>query len=399
MDRLARTAILECIAGCFLLTSSVFADEWSGEFSLQGRLFNEQPLDSEQHGGEFSLSAQAEYHAGWDGGRQSLTFKPFFRASEYHAGRTHMDIRELYWLMTGTDWEIRIGIDKVFWGVTEAHHLVDIINQSDMLESLDGEEKLGQPMLKYSLEGNAGTLDAYLLPGFRERAFPNQQGRLRLHPAVDVNNAQYLNDHGKNYPGWALRWSRSVGDWDIGLAHFHGISREPELRLSLDEGDPVLVPYYDVIDQNSVDIQVTDEGWLWKFEALHRSGLGKTFSAATGGFEYTFVGIDDTDMDLGVLLELIYDDRSLLAPTPFNRDVFLGLRWLANDIAGTEVLLGSWYDWKNRSRFLGVEANRRLIDDWKLQLQLRRWLNIAPEDPSYIYRNDDYIEAKLIKYL
>ncbi|MDD7885073.1 hypothetical protein [Flavivirga sp. 57AJ16] len=34
--------------------------------------------------------------------------------------------------------------------MTESNHLVDIINQTDAVETFDGEEKLGQPMVQLS---------------------------------------------------------------------------------------------------------------------------------------------------------------------------------------------------------------------------------------------------------
>ena len=69
------------------------------------------------------------------------------------------------------DREIKFGISKEFWGVTETSHRVDIINQTDFTEGFDGEEKLGQPMIKVSLEKQWGLLDFYALLGFRERNF------------------------------------------------------------------------------------------------------------------------------------------------------------------------------------------------------------------------------------
>ncbi len=63
---------------------------------------------------------------------------------------THWDIRELSWIHVGNGWESRVGIRKVFWGVTEGRHLVDIINQTDQVDQVDGEEKLGQPMINLS---------------------------------------------------------------------------------------------------------------------------------------------------------------------------------------------------------------------------------------------------------
>ena len=51
-----------------------------------------------------------------------------------------------------------MGIDKVFWGVIESRHLVDYINQTDGVEDVDGEDKLGQPMINLGLQRDWGDL-------------------------------------------------------------------------------------------------------------------------------------------------------------------------------------------------------------------------------------------------
>lgn len=45
-------------------------------------------------------------------------------------------------------------------------------------------------------------------------------------------------------------------------------------------------------------------------EALYRSGQGRPFIATTFGYEYTFVGIGNGRMNLGVLGKYVFDDRS-----------------------------------------------------------------------------------------
>ena len=72
----------------------------------------------------------------------NLTFTPFFRLDSSDGERTHLDIRELLWQSYGDTWEVRAGLGKVFWGVTESQYLVDVINQTDLVESPDGEDRL-----------------------------------------------------------------------------------------------------------------------------------------------------------------------------------------------------------------------------------------------------------------
>ena len=77
------------------------------------------------------------------------------------------------------DWELRLGIGKVFWGVTESRHLVDTINQSDGVEDIDGEAKLAQPMATLSWIRDWGVVELLVLPYFRERTFAGVEGRPR----------------------------------------------------------------------------------------------------------------------------------------------------------------------------------------------------------------------------
>ena len=94
-----------------------------------------------------SIAVQPEYFIEWKDGKYSFKFTGFARLDQHDNRRTHADIRELYWQYVEGSSELSIGLKKVFWGVTESSHLVDIINQTDAVESFDGEQKLGQPMI------------------------------------------------------------------------------------------------------------------------------------------------------------------------------------------------------------------------------------------------------------
>ena len=94
----------------------------------------------------------------------------------------------------------------------------------------------------------------------------------------------------------------------------------------------------------------------------------------------------------------MWDERGTDATSPFNRDVFLGVRWVANDVDGSELLAGVINDWEDGSRFFNLEASRRLGNQWKLGLQARVWSNIDRADPFYGQRQDDYVELKATRY-
>ncbi|ODJ86784.1 hypothetical protein CODIS_29270 [Candidatus Thiodiazotropha endolucinida] len=382
-----------------LIPGVLSAGEWSGFVELQGRHFPQQAMDRDQSDQLLSIVVQPEYYQRWDNDRQSLLFIPFLRWDSEDDERTHGDIRELIWTYAGDGWETKAGIGKVFWGVTEALHLVDIINQTDLIENPDGEQKLGQPMLKLSLEKDWGIIDLYALPGFRERTYPGEAGRLRTHPHVDTDLAEYQSDREERHIDLALRWSHFIGDWDIGIAHFDGTSRDPLLTPGRNSGgEIVLIPFYEQIRQTSLDLQATKGDWLWKLEAIHRAGDSGSYNAATGGFEYTLVGIADSDMDLGFLGEYLYDDRRDDATTPFENDLFVGLRLTANDVDDSELLAGVIKDLDDDGWMFNLEASRRIGNHWKTSAQIRLWSDIPIDDPLFTFHRDDYFELAITRF-
>ncbi len=373
-----------------------FAGEWSGYLSGEYRYFLNDPANPQQHSNNGSFAIQPEYYTEWDNGRQSFTFVPFSRWDEHDEERTHADIREFTWLKAADNWELRIGIRKLFWGVTESQHLVDIINQTDLVEASDGEEKLGQPMINLALIRDWGTVDLLVLPGFRERTFPGTEGRLRSALPVNANQAIYESSDEEEHIDYAARWSHYLGDWDIGISYFNGTSRDPQFIPNATFSK--LIPVYDLIEQWGIDLQATLGNWLWKAEAINRSGQGDQYTAVTAGFEYTFVGILESATDLGIISEILYDDRGNDALTPFANDTFIGARLTLNDEQSTEFLAGIITDNNDSSRLFTLETSRRLGENWKITLEGRAFTNIPNNDALTGLRNDDYLQLELARY-
>lgn len=400
MTRNRASATRRCASLLTLLAvnASATAAEWSGNVSVELRAFPNDALYAEQHDVYTSLAAQPEFHHAWDDRKQGFTFTPFARLDQYDENRTHADLRELNMYVAAPTHEWRIGVRKVFWGVTESQHLVDIVNQTDAVESPDGEEKLGQPMVNLALIRPWGTVDLFVLTGFRERTFASEEGRPRFPLPVDTDNARYESDREWRHIDGAVRYRHSAGSIDLGLSYFNGTSREPRLLVEPGSSGPVLVPYYDQIRQYGLDVQATLESWLWKLEVIHRGGQGERFSAATGGFEYTFSGVFETGMDLGLITELLYDTRNDDAPTPFQRDVMIGGRLAFNDVQSTDLLVGMIYDPELASRAYSIEGSRRIGSSLKLSVEARSYAGVDRTDPLYAYRADDYLQAELAWY-
>ncbi len=405
INLVAVTTAVFALAAAFALpgrAAKVGNWDFSGSIGGELRTFPDDAAFPGQDDSTFSPSvlAQPELVYQSTDRRDRFTAALFGRWDADDDHRTHADIRELNWLHVGDRWDLRLGLGKVFWGVTESSHLVDIINQTDAVEDIDNEDKLGQPMINLNLERSWGTLGLFVLPGFRERTFPDDDARLRGALPIHGDDATYDSPAEDTHIDFALRWSHAVDGWDIGLAHFHGTSREPRLLPVVKPGvGTVLVPHYDQIDQTSLDLQLTRGAWLWKLEAMTRSGHGDRFAAFVGGFEHTLYQVFNSRADLGLLAEYLYDDRRGPAPgTANDDDAFLALRLASNDVQDTTILTGVIIDRETQATRFIIEAERRLGDSWKIELETRWFLNVPSDDPLAGIRNDDFITLRLTKF-
>jgi hypothetical protein len=371
----------------------------SGFVALDAQNFLHPPTfpQQESHRVLPSLLLQPEFYYDWPNGNDSLTVVPMARLDSSDDRRQHFDLRELNWLHAAPAWDLLVGIGKVFWGVAEARNLVDVINQTDQVEDLDGDDKLGQPMLRLALIQDWGTLSFFAMPYFRERTFRGEKGRLRAPFVWDTDNTQFESSLEEWHPDFAARGSHALGDWDVALGYFRGTSREPRFALDFRaDGQPGLTPVYDQIDQTGLDLQWTVEAWLWKLEAISRWGHGEHFSAVVAGFEYSFFSLFGTALDLGVVAEYLYDGRSAAAPgTPFDNDVFVGGRLAFNDVGSTSILAGVIVDDQSGSMLATVEASRRLGDRWTVEVESLSFFDVPPTGLLYGVHRDDYVQIRL----
>lgn len=369
-----------------------------------------------------SLSLQAEVYKAWDDETQSITFKPFYRHDEMDDERSHGDVRELIWHKVADEYELKVGVGKVFWGVTESAHLVDIVNQTDGLESLDGEEKLGQPMVQLLLERDWGNLDLFVLPFHREREFAGPDARLSS--GTEFASAIYESDDEENNIDLAARFSSYIDEFEYAVSFFYGNSREPVVGGFSPDGlnFTKAQAYYPLISQLGLEFQYLNEGWAWKFEGVHKEGfpavdltlggnavlqtplglsLGgeESYFATAAGFEYTQVGIFETRIDLGWVVEHLYDSRQEDASlAAFEHDVLLATRWAANDEADSTLLAGVMYDYEYEEYSLSFEGSTRLMDGLSVEVEARVF---APSDdsPQYSFRDEDFVKLTFSYYL
>ncbi len=371
----------------------------SGSVEMQARTFWHDPawVGQDDQALQGSLVSTAELRWRNEEGNQRASFIPYLRWDAADEDRSLVDFKEAYWAYEGDSYELLVGANTVFWGVTESVHLVDIINQTDFAGDVDGEDKLGQPMVSLALQRDWGEISAFVMPYFRERTFAGTDGRFRPPVPADTDNPLFESSDEERHVDLALRYSHYIGDVDIGVSAFSGTSREPRFAPAADGQS--LLPIYDQIDQVGVDLQYTTDAWLWKLEAIARDGATHSFAAAVGGFEYTMYQVRESSADVGLLLEYQYDGRNDSEPvTIADNDVFVGTRLALNDTQDTAVLAGISYDTDTGETFVNIEAERRFGEDWFGELRVRAFSGAKQGDSTYWLQKDDYVQLNIARY-
>ena len=327
--------------------------DFSGDLSLQARWYPQSPAFPGQRSSTGGLVVEPTFYRDI-GAATSLTFTPLYRYDSADPERTHADLREAYVLMYGdwgeSAWELRLGLDRVFWGVAELHNLVDVVNQLDLVEHPRDRPKLGQPMAHLTVSGDWGIAETFLLPYHRKRTFPGPSGRLRSGRPIE-KNPTYESGAEERHVDFAARYSHAVGLLDFGLTAFIGTSREPFFLVSHQSGglptaDAPLIPYYEQMRQFGVDAQLTTGPLLYKMEAIHRGGtrnlLGQKedYGAFIFGLERAVYGLFGSQVDLTLLTEWLYDGRGRRATTVWANDLFVAGFLAFNDVQGTELVAG-----------------------------------------------------------
>jgi hypothetical protein len=393
----------------FLAPRPAHAESWLsdrvdifGKVAAETRIYPEAGVHPGQRSHASGLSLETTAYIEGDGG-SSFTITPFLRFDAGDPERTHADLREAYFLTYGDagdgEWELRLGIDRVFWGVAEARSLVDIINQTDLVEHPNAKTKLGQPMVHLTLSGGWGVLELFGLTGHRKRTYPGEQGRFRALPVVDNRRVTYESPDEEWHIDLAGRYSNSFGPLDIGLSVFEGTSREP--TFTPDPAFASLAPHYEQIRQIGLDGQITTGPLLLKLEAIRRTGgrnrmlQEEDYTASILGGEYSVNGPWDTDADLSLFAEWLRDGRERNATDALANSVFLGARVDLNDEHGTNFFLGILESLEADSRVLSAEFSRRLSDSLSLNVEATSHIGFETDEIAYDVRRDSHIGISL----
>ncbi len=408
------------IAASILTCTHANALDWRGNISSELTYFPEYSVGTENWKLNTSLAAEVELTQDFADNIR-LTFHPFVRWDQQDDERTRAGVRELLLSTTGETWEFNAGLGTVFWGVTESHNPVDIINQTDSIEDPTGDEKLGQLMLNLKwFSDDYGEFEAFLLPQFEERTFVGENGRPSPGITVDPDLTTFESSDGNDHVGYALRWANSFDVWDLGLHYFDGTSRDPSLTPVVSNTGAVLAPRYSLLRQAGVDAQGLYGDLAVKAEVIHQTGDEiESHAEAVTGIEYTLVGFlsplqeneklpedwctPDTRnpfkklacndrLDLGLVLEYLWDQRGTDSNQPFQNDLLAGFRFAFNDAASSDALFGIVQDLDEGATTLSLEASTRLFESYRLTILGQKFLNTTDDTVFNAFENESFIQ-------
>jgi hypothetical protein len=383
-----------------VFSACVLADvpgTFSTEISIESRYFGSNGAYDNHDRRQFSVRISPEYVLAWNNDRSVLTIEPFWRFDSMDDERSHADIRELSFVSSGEHLELRLGISRVFWGVTESRHLVDVINQTDGVENPDGEEKLGQPMINATLVGAVGNLDLFLLPVFRERTFSGRHGRYRGPQEIENRSARYTHGREDKHLDYAVKWSGYWRELDWGLSYFRGTDREPVFRPG-DSGKTV--PVYGQSRQVGLELQHIYRDLITKAEFRYKeSDLASAMFSSTIGFEFTFYGAGPGS-DIGVLYELLWDTGGENPSSGIGVASFVGARVALNDTQSSRALVGAVINHRTtRLSAFRVEASRRMTGRLNVELEMNLIADPPAASALQQVEKDSYVQVTLSAFL
>ena len=371
---------------CFGLFSLLYSThlqaeigEFSGWLNGQGRYYTETGESVEEQAYP-SAAFQINYSQTLSDSDQ-LIIGLFGRGDSVDDQRNYLDVREFLWLHQSDDYQFRLGVGQVSWGVNELFKITELINQKDRAE-LPFQRKLGQPMASVSFYWGDDLIELYTLYDVRDAWFPGEDGRLRYPILVDPNEQAY--DRGKTGRwDFAARWKTRLGDMDVGLSHFYGVTRDPYFIFNYDFADPYLIPVYEKVNQTSVDLVYPWQDVLLKLEATYQTGSLEQFESVAAGFEYTFGGVFDSDLDLSWYVEAIWDSRDHIYASLFDHDVGVAARLAFNDARDSNLILGVVADYEYSEAFGYLFFTSNFGESWTLNVTGQYFMANEPRlDPN-----------------
>ncbi|MGR3802069.1 hypothetical protein [Marinibacterium profundimaris] len=334
-------------------------------------------------------------------------------------GEGYADIPRGYYQYFGDGWDLLVGSNIEYWGVSEGNRVVDTVNQRYTIDQTVDYISLGQPMVNFNLSlGLNSTLSVFGLVYFRDRDLNTAETRFRSPILVSNNDAVYEEGGGRNFD-FAARFRSSFdalwGGMDLALSYFDGTDRAPSTLPSIcvvptgvfdrsscttdlidNLPDLHALPYYAKLRRWGLETVWSRGSLQLTFEGAISNAIDETYYSYVAGAQYSFGGIGPTGDTLTVVGEYLYDNRSRIQPlTIYDDDVFLGFAYTGNDVQGTAVRGGMYYDVNSDAQIYTASYSRRIGDAVRVEVAAFGVNSADTRDPLAFAQNDSFVQLSL----
>ncbi|WP_133408189.1 hypothetical protein [Parashewanella tropica] len=297
----------------------------------------------------------------------------FYNWNNKDEERRYMDIRKANVYFHKGENKFGFGIDTFFWGASESINLVNVLNQSDISESIDGKVKLGQTFISVSNQFSNGEITFIYLPKFRAINFPQRPSY-----GLPISNSN-LFENNKKDGGYAARALFYVEDYEFAFSYFKGTRRQPILiRSSM--SPELLTPFYIQTENLLFDGVYLTENFTLKTEAKIGKELGDGFTAASFGIEYPSYLFSDVIDEVIFIGEYIFDDRKITAETHAQNDIFVGTKFEFGDASQSSLRMLYSYDLDYRGQYAELSYQHRFLDYFRVKAKFVKVLTASSEE-------------------
>ncbi|MCL1051026.1 hypothetical protein L2755_15520 [Shewanella abyssi] len=373
--------------GCANALAQPLIDTLNIDLAATTRYYFEETASPQINIDDLAYGARGEIQAAHRFGPIKLDGKLFAQWDSADDNRRYTDIRQAKVSGRWGNISVAGGIDTFFWGVSESINLVNVINQSDIRESLDTKVKQGQVFASLSYRLDAGELGVYFIPTFTARDFP-----LRPAYGLPISEQNTFEDN-KEDGGIAARGLFYIDDVEFAIGYFSGTRRDPLLIPS--QQTKQLIPYYIQTENLLFDAVYLTDSLTYKWEFKTGRELERGFVASNIGIEYPLYVFADTIQDLVVITEYVFDDRGERAESHGQNDLFIGTKFEFAENAAQIRLLYS-YDFDYASQYAELSCQYRLSDYLRIKAKVMGVLSASQDDRRlYALKNEEFAKFSL----
>ncbi len=401
--------LLLCCCFAFFCSHTTNANDFfqKGYIGIDSHYYPKSNNELQEYGNS-SFVMQAELSHAWNNSF-FMKLTPFARLDAEYDDRNSTQIKEFELEYLNGRNLFHIGQRLLSWSTVETVNVLpitvaDVVNQRDIQGDPDGQEKLGRPMLSYTILGETTQLELHYMPFFVERLQPLIQSREHFAGGnfSIIEDGIYTDEDEETKASYAAKFEWVVGANNLALFHYSGYRNEP-LYTPIDNEN--LQQLYFSTNTSGITLQSSISSWLIKLEAAYNDTeenndyvLPHEYSSFIGGVEYTLIR-PNKHADLGFFVEYVYDSRdSGPFRTPFEDDLFYGFRWASNNHDDATLLGGVLSDLDDHANIFHLNYKQRIGNDFGIDITAR-FYDIKDDTLMIVYENEHLLNLTFSYYL